>query len=347
MNFMEDPEFDELLAEDYSDSPQKFLLVLPRQPVAGRLDAVLARQLPAYSRSRLARWIGSGQVLLNGLPATPKTPVWGGERVEVNAEPDPQETAYAPEEMPLAVCYEDDSLLVLNKPAGLVVHPGAGNWAGTLLNGLLFHYPELAGVPRAGIVHRLDKDTSGLMVVARSLTAQADLVRQLQARTVKRHYLAFAQGRIDSVGTVNAPIGRHPRDRVRMAVVDSGRPAITHYQRLEAFADYSLIECRLETGRTHQIRVHMAHIGHPLAADPVYGGKPRSHPPALAQALQGLGRQALHAARLGLVHPAQGQAMGWEAPLPDDLQGLLNVLREGVLREGVLPEDVLREAGHG
>jgi len=229
----------------------------------------------------------------------------------------PSETSAQAEAIDLDIVYEDDALLVINKPAGLVVHPGSGNWSGTLLNALLHHAPQLQGVPRAGIVHRLDKETSGLLVVAKTLEAQTDLVRQLQARTVKRHYLALVEGNVEQAGKVEAPIGRHPTTRTKMAVVSRGKPAVTHYSVLQRFARHTLIECRLETGRTHQIRVHMQSIGHPLVGDPTYGSK-RVH---------AFKRQALHAARLGLIHPVTHAAMEWEAPLPEDMHALLNAMK--------------------
>lgn len=269
-----------------------------------------------------------GRVLLDGKPASPKTRVWGGEIVEVMTEPDPEEVAYLPEPVDFPVVYEDTTLLVIDKPAGLVVHPAAGNWSGTLLNGLLHRYPDLTSVPRAGIVHRLDKDTSGLMVVARTLKAQTDLVRQLQARTVKRLYLAVAQGMVKRDGTVNAPIGRDPKNRLKMAVVENGKPAITHYSVIEPYPRHTLVECRLETGRTHQIRVHMAHLGHALAADPVYGGKPGSFSDELKTVLAALNRQALHAAKLALIHPETGTQQQWESPLPADMLQLIAQLRK-------------------
>lgn len=299
---------------------------MPTDFAGGRFDAVLAKLLPDYSRSRLARWIDEGKATLNGKVATPKTKVWGGETVELTTEPDPAEMAFKAEPVDFPVVYADDALVVIDKPAGLVVHPAAGNWSGTLLNGLLHRYPDLAGVPRAGIVHRLDKETSGLMVVARTLKAQTELVRQLQARTVKRHYLAVAQGVIARDGTVNAPIGRHVRDRLKMAVVPTGKPAVTHYAVQARYARHTLVECRLETGRTHQIRVHMAHIGHPLAADPVYGGRPIPVSDEVAAALSALDRQALHAARLALVHPDSGETVSWECALPADMQNLIAAL---------------------
>jgi 23S rRNA pseudouridine1911/1915/1917 synthase len=246
----------------------------------------------------------------------------GGESVEVAPAPDAAALADQPEDIPLAVVYEDDELLVIDKPAGLVVHPGSGNWSGTLMNALLHRVPAIAGVPRAGIVHRLDKETSGLLVVAKTLAAQTDLVRQLQARTVKRQYLAIAAGVVKRAATVDAPLGRHPVQRTRMAVVPvarGGKPAVTHVRVVEQFSRCALVECSLESGRTHQIRVHMTSIGHPLLGDPVYG-RPDPRLPAFA-------RQALHAARLGLIHPVTGLALHWEAPLPVDMRALLESLR--------------------
>lgn len=313
--------------DDYSDFAEERVLTVPAKLAGERLDAALAVLVPEFSRSRLSIWIKDGLVTVDGKPVRPKDKVWGGERISVQAQPDPEETAFTAENIPLDVVYADASILVLNKPAGLVVHPGSGNWTGTLLNGLLFAYPELKTVPRAGIVHRLDKDTSGLMVVARTLQAQNNLVQQLQARSVKRIYLAVAQGKLTGEGTVEAPIGRHPRERTKMAVVHSGKPAITHWRTLEQFSAHTLVECRLETGRTHQIRVHMAHIGHPLAADPVYGGRPRLTSPELNLALEDFQRQALHARKLSLQHPETGKTMSWKAPVPDDLTTLLLALR--------------------
>jgi 23S rRNA pseudouridine1911/1915/1917 synthase len=244
--------------------------------------------------------------------------VWGGEQVQVAATTHPSEISPRAEAIALDIAFEDASILVINKAAGLVVHPGIGNWSGTLMNALLHHAPQLQALPRAGIVHRLDKETSGLLVVAKTLEAQTDLVRQLQARTVKRHYLAVIEGQLAQNGRVEAPIGRHPTARIKMAVVSRGKPAVTHYQVLERFARHTLVECRLETGRTHQIRVHMQSIGYPLVGDPAYGAK---HTARL------LSRQALHAARLGLNHPVSHQDLEWEAPLPDDLRVLIDALR--------------------
>lgn len=289
-----------------------------------RLDAALARLFPQHSRSRLQAWLKDRLIRVDGESPAPKCKVHGGERVELAVPPAPTPGAAA-EEIALAVVHEDDEIMVIDKPAGLVVHPGSGRPAGTLMNTLLHHAPQLAAVPRAGIVHRLDKDTSGLLVVAKTLTAQTELVRQLQARTVKRHYLALVLGRVEAGGTVDAPLGRHAVQRTKMAVRRSGgKEARTHYAVRERFAAYTLLECRLETGRTHQIRVHLASIGHGLVGDPTYGrgrcGDPR---------LDAFPRQALHAWRLALRHPATGVEMHWESPLPADVAGLLEHLRHG------------------
>ena len=299
-------------------------LTVPAACGGERLDRILAQLLPQHSRNRLQSWVRDGRVRLAGVPLTEtKRKLWGGEEIEIDAAPDEQLEASAPEDIPLDIVFEDDTLLVINKPAGLVVHPGNGNWHGTLLNALLHHVPALAGIPRAGIVHRLDKDTSGLLVVAKTLAAQTDLVRQLQARTVKRRYRALARGEVERDGLVDAPIGRHPTQRTRMAVVKNGKPSRTHYHVLERFIGCTLIDCALETGRTHQIRVHMASIGHPLVGDTVYGGG-ASRIPVGAH----FHRQALHAFRLGLIHPASGRPMQWTAPLPDDFLELLEGVRE-------------------
>jgi 23S rRNA pseudouridine1911/1915/1917 synthase len=313
----DDPRAGGKTAATTSGSPES--LTLPAGLDGMRFDQALAHALPRYSRSRLKAWIDAGRVTIDGQVAGARQKVWGGERVTVDAAPEPREIAYAAEPIALAIVYEDAALVVVDKPAGLVVHPGSGNWEGTLLNALLHHAPELAAVPRAGIVHRLDKDTSGLLVVARTLTAQTDLVRQLQARTVRREYLALACGDIARGGTVDAPIGRHPTRRTTMAVVPAGKPARTHYEVVERFGDATLLRCRLETGRTHQIRVHLAALGHPLVGDPAYGRKKGPVPFA---------RQALHAARLGLVHPVSGEACSWTSPLPADFTALLAALRE-------------------
>ena len=309
----------EISAADYSPP---LAADIPSDLAGMRLDQALARLFPQHSRNRLQHWVREGRVTLDDGPADAKRKVYGGERVSVVPEPPPAETAFRPEAIDLPVVYEDETLLVIDKPAGMVVHPGSGNWEGTMLNALLHHAPQLERVPRAGIVHRLDKETSGLMVVAKTLTAQTDLVRQLQARTVRRHYLALVHGELTGGGLVDAPIGRHPTKRTRMAVVEGGREARTQYAVVERLPECTLVECRLETGRTHQIRVHMASIGHPLVGDPVYGKRRARHP-----VLDAFTRQALHAFRLGLLHPADGRPMQWEAPLPDDFEGLLAALR--------------------
>ncbi len=286
-----------------------------------RLDKALARMFPEHSRSRLQKWLRDGRVRLDSHAAGPKQKIWGGERIELHPQADPTETAFRAEPIALEIVYEDDELLVINKPAGLVVHPGTGNWQGTLLNALLHHSPQLAAIPRAGIVHRLDKDTSGLLVVAKTSRAHTELVRQLQARTVKRDYLAVVHGVVRLDGEIAAPVGRDPRSRTRMAVVGTGRPALTRYKVARRFADTTLLECSLATGRTHQIRVHMQSLGHPLVGDPVYGGKRRGESKA-----GGLRRQALHAARLEFSHPTSGVRRRFTAPPPEDLRALLESL---------------------
>lgn len=290
-----------------------------------RLDLALVRLLPEYSRNRLQEWIRSGHVTMNGAPASAKAKVWGGETIVVAPQPAPGDASHGPEDIPLQVVFEDDHILVIDKPAGLVVHPGSGNWSGTLLNALLRHAPQLSGVPRAGIVHRLDKDTSGLLVVAKTIPVQVDLVRQLQARSVTREYSAVVHGVVARDGIVEAPIGRHPVSRTRMAVVARGKAATTRYAVLERGSSWSLLRCRLETGRTHQIRVHLHSIGHPLMGDPVYRLNNRNTK-LPAEALD-FPRQALHAARLALVHPQTGETLAWQAPTPLDIAQLLSVLR--------------------
>jgi 23S rRNA pseudouridine1911/1915/1917 synthase len=302
---------------------------IPPAAAGRRLDQVLAELFPDYSRSRLQTWIRAGQVQVDGRPGRPRDPVAGGEEVVVEAAA-VADTRWLAEALPLQVVYQDRDLLVIDKPAGLVTHPAAGNWSGTLVNGLLHLAPELAALPRAGIVHRLDKETSGLLVVARTLQAHQALVAALARRDVRREYLAVVHGVPTGGGSVDAPIGRHPVERTRMAVVAGGRPAVTHYRVAERFRANALLDVRLETGRTHQIRVHLAHVRHPLVGDPVYGGRPRlprGATPELRALLQGFPRQALHAARLALAHPRSGEPLAWEAPLPADLAGLLAALR--------------------
>lgn len=302
---------------------------IPDELAGRRLDQALAEIFSDYSRSRLKQWLEQGNVLVNGEKLRPKDKVWGGEEVELTVVIEPQRE-YVAQDIPLDIVYEDEHLLVLNKPSGLVVHPGSGNPDGTMLNALLHHAPELANIPRAGIVHRIDKETTGLLVVAKTLPAQTSLVEQLQERAFEREYDAISVGVMTAGGRIEEPIGRHPVDRTRMAVVHNGKEAVTHYRVAERFRGHTHIKVKLETGRTHQIRVHMAHRQYPLVGDPVYGGRlkfPKGCTEELRQALRGFKRQALHASRLGLVHPASGEYMEWTAELPEDMQQLLGVLR--------------------
>ncbi len=303
---------------------------VPEHMAGLRLDQAAAELFSDFSRERLKAWIKEGALTLDGRPAKPRDKVYGGEAVALTATVE-DDARFEPEDIPLDVVYEDDEVLVIDKPAGLVVHPAAGNPDGTLLNGLLHHCPALAGVPRAGIVHRLDKDTSGLMVVAKTLAAQTALVEQLQARTVSREYDAVSVGVMTSGGKVDAAIGRHPKDRKRQAVTASGKPAVTHYRVVERFRAHTHVRCKLETGRTHQIRVHLAHLRYPLIGDPVYGGRlklPAGAGETLKEVLREFPRQALHARKLAFVHPASGETLTFRAPLPDDLLMLLDYLRE-------------------
>jgi 23S rRNA pseudouridine1911/1915/1917 synthase len=306
-------------------------LTLPPDLAGQRLDQALAAELPEFSRGRLQTWIKAGRVLVNGGPCRTRDRVWGGEQVQVEPDPEVPPGECEPQPVPLDILFEDQDLLIIHKPAGLVVHPAAGNWDGTLQNGLLYHDPNLGRIPRAGIVHRLDKDTSGLLMVARSLRAHTSLVAQLQARQIRRQYLALVNGIPVAGGRVDLPIGRHPQERTRMAVTPGGKPAVTHYSVLENFQVHSLLQVRLETGRTHQIRVHLAQIGYPICGDPVYGGRarlPPKAPPELAAALRSFKRQALHAELLGLRHPGTGEDLEWEVPPPEDMLDLIDRLRE-------------------
>jgi 23S rRNA pseudouridine1911/1915/1917 synthase len=308
---------------------------VPERLNGQRFDQVAAALFPDYSRARLQAWIRSGELTVDGAAGKPKDRLCAGSELALRAELQPVSEGWVAQAIGLDIVHEDDDLLVLNKPAGLVVHPAAGHGDGTLLNALLYHHPALELVPRAGIVHRLDKETTGLMVVAKTLPAQTALVAQLQARTVHREYEAVVVGLPTGGGTVDAPLGRHPRDRQRQAVVreDSpgGKPAVTHYRLIRRYRAHTHLRCLLETGRTHQIRVHMAHIHHPLVGDPVYGGRLRIPAGMAAQraaALRDFPRQALHARRLELIHPRSGEMIRWETPLPADMVELLTLLED-------------------
>jgi 23S rRNA pseudouridine1911/1915/1917 synthase len=311
---------DPLDATDAADAAEAGTFTLDAAAGAGeRIDRFVADALPRYSRTRIQRWLALGAVTVDGLAVLPKYRLRGHETIDVAPLPSDAEQAFQPDEVEFPIVHEDADLVVVDKPAGLVTHPGAGNWRGTLMNGLLHRWPDSARLPRAGIVHRLDKDTSGLLMVARSERAFERLTAMIADRSVRRRYLALAAGRIDSAATIQAPIGRDPRDRLRMAVVPAarGKQAVTHLAPVGVVRyggrDLSLVECRLETGRTHQIRVHLAHRGHPLVGDVLYGG------PTSAD----FDRQALHAWRLQLPHPGDGHLLDLSAPLPQDLRGLL------------------------
>ncbi|MCD9006989.1 23S rRNA pseudouridine(1911/1915/1917) synthase RluD [Luteimonas sp. XNQY3] len=322
------------MQQDPSDLSDQRTATVPDAAAGRRFDAVLAELFPQFSRSRLTTWIKSGEVLLDGVVPRPRDAVVGGEAISLNVVLDTQTTA-EPQDIPLSVLFEDDQVIVVDKPAGLVVHPGAGNHDGTLVNALLFRDASLATLPRAGIVHRLDKDTSGVMVVARTLEAHNALVEQLSARDVHRQYLAVVVGALVSGGTADAPIDRHPRDRLRMGVREDGREAVTHYRLRERFRAHTALECRLETGRTHQIRVHMAHLRHAILGDPLYGGSlklPKGASDEMIATLRGFRRQALHAETLEFRHPVTGEAVRCSAPLPEDMQVLLKVLRADAIQ---------------
>ncbi|KXW56332.1 23S rRNA pseudouridine(1911/1915/1917) synthase RluD [Ferrovum sp. PN-J185] len=302
-------------------------IMIPHDLAGSRIDHALVMLFPGYSRSRLQQWIKDGAVKLNGQLTVPKEKVWTGDQVSLVVPEEIDLEAIIAQPIDLNIVHEDDDIIVLNKPAGLVVHPGNGNWSNTLQNGLLYYDEQLKMVPRCGIVHRLDKETNGLMVVAKNLPTHQDLVQQLQARTVKRHYWACVQGMLTMPGQVEAPISRHPTQRTKMAVVATGKEALTYYDILERLPCHTLVECHLATGRTHQIRVHMQFIGHPLAGDPVYGGKLPRYDEHTIAALKQLNRQALQAFRLGLIHPRTKEYCEWSIPLAEDLLGLVEVLR--------------------
>ena len=313
-----------------TDSASPRLAIVPQSAAGRRLDAVLAELFPDYSRSRLSAWIKSGDVSVDGAALRGRDPVRGGEEIILSAIQETQ-THALPEDIPLDILYEDEHVFVLDKPAGLVVHPGAGNPTGTLVNALLHRDATLELLPRAGIVHRLDKDTSGVMVVARTLPAHTSLVAQLSARNVHRQYLAIVAGALVSGGSARTGIDRHPRDRVRMAVREDGKEAVTHFRLRERFRNHTALECRLETGRTHQIRVHMNHLKHPIVGDPLYGGSfklPKGASDDFIAGLRGFKRQALHAEVLEFTHPVTGEPIRCSAPLPADMQHLLRLLRE-------------------
>ena len=304
---------------------------VPAVDIGRRFDQVAAELFSDFSRARLQQWIKQGHLLVDGQQQVPKYKVLGGEALSLSTELAP-EGDWQAEDIPLDIVFEDDNILVINKSANFVVHPAAGNYSGTVLNALLHHCPSLQSVPRAGIVHRLDKDTTGLMVVAKTLQAHTDLVLQLQARTVRREYEAVTVGCVIAGGTVDQPIGRHPHQRTKMAVITDGKEARTHYRVLKRFDSHSHLRVKLETGRTHQIRVHMAHIKHPIVGDDTYAGRLRIHKGTsieLQECLRQFGRQALHARELALVHPATGKEVGWTTDLPEDMQNLLEALAIG------------------
>ncbi len=306
-------------------------LSIPYDLAGLRLDVALQRMLPEHSRARLQAWIKNGFVMVDNLPSHAKTKVLGGEQVEVEVQLRPEQVSFTAENIALHVVFEDEHIMVINKPAGMVVHPAAGNWSGTLLNALLHHAPQLKDLPRAGIVHRLDKETSGILVVAKTLAAQTHLVRQLQARTVKREYRAIVWGQLWRNGVVDQAIGRDPRSRTKMAINRMGKPAVTRYEILERFSVHTYLRCNLETGRTHQIRVHMQSLKAPLVGDPVYGFRGivpiRLMTQTLRDTVSQFNRQALHAIKLGLIHPETNIFMEWQIELADDMKALLEAMR--------------------
>lgn len=299
-----------------------------------RIDSVLAQLLPEFSRSQISCWIKTGTVTVNQKTCKPKDKIITGTCIEINVDFTPTEINFEQceaEDIPLNIVFEDDEILVLNKPAGLVVHPGAGNREHTLVNALLHHAPSLANLSRAGIVHRLDKDTTGLLIVAKTLISHTALIRQMQARSIKRQYVTLVQGHVVGGDTIDTGFGRHPRNRLKMAVMGQGRQAITHYTVKKQYHDFTLLNVSLMTGRTHQIRVHMAHVNHPVVGDPLYGARvrfPEDASDTLRAVLQQFKRQALHACSLGFDHPITGEALHFEAPLPDDFKALISALDE-------------------
>jgi len=305
-------------------------IIIPERMTGQRLDVALSEMLPDYSRSKITAWIKSGEALINHKPFKPKDKVIGSEMVELTIS-QKQNNDWAGEDIPLNVVFEDEDIIVLNKAVGLVTHPGAGNWSGTLANALLHYEPKLATLDRAGIVHRLDKNTSGLMVVAKNEKSQKYLVEQLQTHSVSREYSAIVYGHMVAGGTIDEAIGRDTKDRVKQAVSSHGKEAVTHYRVIDRYQNHTHVKAILETGRTHQIRVHLSHIGYPLIGDPMYGGKvrfPKKADAVLKEALVSFKRQALHARKLTLTHPTSGELMSWKAPLPEDMLALLDVLND-------------------
>ena len=324
-----DDESQLILPQDCTAAPTPILVSIPPSFAGLRLDSTLAAIIPELSRNKIINWIKAKQIVVNNLPAKPKDKVAEGDTIVITPDLSIANPDSHPENIPLNIIHEDEHILVLNKPAGLVVHPGNGNWSGTLLNALLYHSPDAQYLPRAGIVHRLDKDTSGLMVVAKTLLAQTKLVEQLQEHSVSRIYHAIVHGQPPRTGSITKNIGRDPKNRIKMAVLEyGGRNATTHYKVLEYFTDFSHIECRLETGRTHQIRVHLKSIGYPLMADPLYGKHKVNYIPELAEAISSLNRQALHALQLSFIHPQTNQLVEFACDLPSDFANVLKVLRD-------------------
>ena len=305
-------------------------IIIPDRLIGSRLDSAISEMLPELSRNKITSWIKSGKILIGSETFKPKEKVLGGEIIEMNVSSE-ENTNWIAEDIKLDIVFEDVEILILNKPSGLVTHPGAGNTHGTLANGILFARPELNQLDRAGIVHRLDKDTSGLMIVAKTETAKLSLIKQLESHSVAREYSAIVYGSMVTGGMVDEPIGRDSTNRQKQAVTKGGKPAITHYRVIEKFKNFTLIKAILETGRTHQIRVHMSHIGHPLLGDFTYGGKvkfPKSASEELKLAIKEFPRQALHAKKLSIIHPRDNKELSWKSKLPEDLDNMINVLRK-------------------